>query len=173
MIGVGELVAQEILGTESDLLKPFRFNRYEKGELHPTSNLNHIKWLAKQFRLYFEPVNSFVWHILDAGASIQSYIGFYLNLLVLPYASVTSILGFLLLQGITMQLLSGFFLAWYYVPEPSMVCEFREEMFIDTAYGFEIFQLHVRGVDFLMLLSYAHIFKKIYLKNYINTESDG
>ena len=38
MIGVGELVAKEILGSESDLLKPFRFNRYEKGELHPTSN---------------------------------------------------------------------------------------------------------------------------------------
>jgi len=38
MIGVGELVAKEILGTESDLLKPFRFNRYEKGELHPTSD---------------------------------------------------------------------------------------------------------------------------------------
>ncbi len=38
MIGVGELVAQEILGKESELLKPFRFNRYEKGELHPTSN---------------------------------------------------------------------------------------------------------------------------------------
>lgn len=54
-----------------------------------------------------------------------------------------------------------------------MVCEFREEMFIDTAYGLEIFQLHVRGVDFLMLLSYFHIFKKIYLKNYINTEADG
>ena len=38
MIGVGHLVAQEILGQESDLLKPFRFNRYAKGELHPTSN---------------------------------------------------------------------------------------------------------------------------------------
>ena len=38
MIGVGHLVAQEILGHESDLLKPFRFNRYAKGELHPTSN---------------------------------------------------------------------------------------------------------------------------------------
>ena len=38
MIGVGHLVAQEILGQESELLKPFRFNRYEKGELHPTSN---------------------------------------------------------------------------------------------------------------------------------------
>ena len=38
MIGVGHLVAEEILGKESELLKPFRFNRYEKGELHPTSN---------------------------------------------------------------------------------------------------------------------------------------
>ena len=38
MIGVGQLVAEEILGSESELLKPFRFNRYEKGELHPTSN---------------------------------------------------------------------------------------------------------------------------------------
>ena len=38
MIGVGELVAKEIIGSESELLKPFRFNRYEKGEMHPTSN---------------------------------------------------------------------------------------------------------------------------------------
>ena len=38
MIGVGHLVAQEILGQESDLLKPFRYDRYAKGELHPTSN---------------------------------------------------------------------------------------------------------------------------------------
>lgn len=38
MIGVGHLVAQEILGQESKLLKPFRFDRYAKGELHPTSN---------------------------------------------------------------------------------------------------------------------------------------
>jgi glycine/D-amino acid oxidase-like deaminating enzyme len=38
MIGVGHLVAQEILGHESELLKPFRFDRYEKGKLHPTSN---------------------------------------------------------------------------------------------------------------------------------------
>ena len=38
MMGVGNLVAEEVLGKESELLKPFRFNRYEKGELHPTSN---------------------------------------------------------------------------------------------------------------------------------------
>ncbi|MFC1885359.1 NAD(P)/FAD-dependent oxidoreductase [Thermodesulfobacteriota bacterium] len=38
MIGVGKLAAKEILGEEQALLKPFRFDRYEKGELHPVSN---------------------------------------------------------------------------------------------------------------------------------------
>ena len=38
MLGVGALVAQEIVGRESELLKPFRFARYDTGDLHPTSN---------------------------------------------------------------------------------------------------------------------------------------
>jgi hypothetical protein len=38
MIGVGKLVAKEILGNKQTLLKPFRFDRYEKGELHPVSH---------------------------------------------------------------------------------------------------------------------------------------
>jgi glycine/D-amino acid oxidase-like deaminating enzyme len=38
MIGVGKLVAKDILGDEQTLLKPFRFDRYEKGELHPVSH---------------------------------------------------------------------------------------------------------------------------------------
>jgi len=38
MIGVGQLVAEEIEGKENSLLKPFRFNRYAKGDLHPTSS---------------------------------------------------------------------------------------------------------------------------------------
>ncbi|MQA17001.1 MAG: FAD-dependent oxidoreductase [Pseudonocardiaceae bacterium] len=38
MIGVGALVAQELLGEPHPLLEPFRFSRYETGELHPTSN---------------------------------------------------------------------------------------------------------------------------------------
>ena len=38
MIGVGELVAGEVLGEESALLKPFRFERYARGDLHPVSN---------------------------------------------------------------------------------------------------------------------------------------
>lgn len=38
MIGVGSLVAQEICGTKSALLEPFRFSRYAEGKLHPVSN---------------------------------------------------------------------------------------------------------------------------------------
>ncbi len=38
MIGVGKLVAQEIMGETSELLEPFRFSRYAEGALHPTSN---------------------------------------------------------------------------------------------------------------------------------------
>ncbi|MGF1626078.1 MAG: monomeric sarcosine oxidase, partial [Alphaproteobacteria bacterium] len=38
MIGVGALVAGEIVGEASQLLAPFRFSRYAEGKLHPTSN---------------------------------------------------------------------------------------------------------------------------------------
>jgi glycine/D-amino acid oxidase-like deaminating enzyme len=38
MIGVGELVAGELVGDASALLTPFRFSRYAEGRLHPVSN---------------------------------------------------------------------------------------------------------------------------------------
>jgi glycine/D-amino acid oxidase-like deaminating enzyme len=38
MIGVGALVAKEVLGDQQGLLRPFRYGRYASGQLHPTSN---------------------------------------------------------------------------------------------------------------------------------------
>jgi glycine/D-amino acid oxidase-like deaminating enzyme len=38
MIGVGALVAKEVLGEPQALLEPFRFSRYSSGKLHPVSN---------------------------------------------------------------------------------------------------------------------------------------
>ena len=38
MIGVGALVAKELLGEPQALLEPFRFGRYQTGKLHPVSN---------------------------------------------------------------------------------------------------------------------------------------
>lgn len=38
MIGVGALVADDLIGHPGDLLEPFRFSRFAEGRLHPTSN---------------------------------------------------------------------------------------------------------------------------------------
>ena len=38
LLGVGALAAGELLGNTERLLEPFRFARYARGELHPTSN---------------------------------------------------------------------------------------------------------------------------------------
>jgi hypothetical protein len=38
MIGVGQLVAEDLCGRPSELLEPFRFSRFAEGKLHPTSN---------------------------------------------------------------------------------------------------------------------------------------
>ena len=38
MIGVGKLVASEVMGEKSKLLEPFRFSRYAEGRLHPVSH---------------------------------------------------------------------------------------------------------------------------------------
>jgi methylglutamate dehydrogenase subunit A len=38
MIGVGALVAKELMGEKQDLLEPFRFSRYAEGKLHPVSH---------------------------------------------------------------------------------------------------------------------------------------
>jgi quinol-cytochrome oxidoreductase complex cytochrome b subunit len=46
-------------------------------------------------------------------------------------------------------------------------------VFNDTRFGLEVFYMHVRGVDALFVLTYLHIFKKIFIKNYIIAESDG
>jgi len=38
MIGVGHLIADEVLGDKQDLLEPFRFKRFALGNLHPVSH---------------------------------------------------------------------------------------------------------------------------------------
>lgn len=38
MIGVGKLVAKEIMGDKQELLRPFRFSRYQEGDLLPESS---------------------------------------------------------------------------------------------------------------------------------------
>lgn len=105
-------------------------------------------------------VSNWMWHLISLSGEVVQFLNHYVNRLLLPFSSVTSIIGFMLLITIVMQILSGFFLAWYYIPEPGLVIELREEMFNDTRFGAEVFYTHVRGVDSIMVLSYVHILKK-------------
>jgi glycine/D-amino acid oxidase-like deaminating enzyme len=38
MLGLGCLVAEELMGEKQELLEPFRFSRFKEGKLHPVSN---------------------------------------------------------------------------------------------------------------------------------------
>jgi len=121
----------------------------------------------------FDAVSNWTWDLISFSGKYFAYLNFYVNRLLLPFSSVTSIFGFVLLVAIMLQLLSGFFLAWYYIPEPGLVIEMREEMFEETRFGTEVFSMHVRGVDVIFVFSYLHILKKIHLKNYVTADGDG
>jgi hypothetical protein len=95
------------------------------------------------------------------------------NKLLLPFSSARSVMGIALFLTLILQLASGLFLASYYVPEPGLVIEFREEMFSDVWFSREVFYSHVWGVDVLFVLSYLHILKKVFDKNYILCEAEG
>ena len=123
-----------------------------------------VQWGYHPIFQNIDAVTNWGWNLVSLSGTIFSYLNFYINRLVIPFASVTSIIGFMLFLCIAMQLLSGFFLGWYYMPEPGLVIELREEMFNDTRFGAEVFYMHVRGVDTIFVLSYLHILKKIYLK---------
>ena len=114
-----------------------------------------------------DAISNWAWSLVNLSGNIISYMNHYVNKLLLPFSSTTSIIGFMLLLTIALQLVSGFFLGWYYIPEPGLVIELREEMFNDTRFGLEVFYMHVRGVDSLFVLTYLHILKKIFIKNYI------
>ena len=131
--------------------------------------LTHVHgWTSDRLFNVNNKNNAPIYHLIKFNSNAIKFLISFVNTLILPYQSMFSILGFGLFISIILQILSGFFLGWYYVPEPSLVEEVRSEMFEDTRYGFEIYNIHVRGVDVIFLLSYSHIMRKIYLKNYFD-----
>lgn len=138
-----------------------------------TGKLRSTNWARTTLWRNFDSISQWTWDLISFSGKYVNFLAFYVNRLILPFSSVTSVFGFCLFLAICMQLLSGFFLAWYYIPEPGLVIEMREEMFEETRFGLEVYSMHVRGVDVIFLLSYIHILKKIYLKNYVTADSEG
>jgi len=92
-------------------------------------NFRKVQWGYHPIFQSLDAVSNWSWNLVSLSGTIFSYLNLFVNRLVIPFSSVTSIIGFMLLLTICLQLLSGFFLGWYYIPEPGLVIELREEMF--------------------------------------------
>lgn len=97
----------------------------------------------------------------------------YACIILMPYFKFSSVFGLSILISIIFQMLSGFLLALTYVPDPTFVITFREEYINEMWFFFWIYKIHVVGVDCIFVLSYMHILKKIWIKNFIKTDVDG
>ena len=130
-------------------------------------------WALPVLYKFINSKNNQPYQLISSGKIFFKYTYTFITKLLLPYPSFSSITGFVLFTAILVQIFSGFYLACYYLPEPGLVVELREEMFAETKYGLEVYNAHVRGVDILFICTYIHIFKKIYLRNYTGSEADG
>lgn len=68
---------------------------------------------------------------------------------------------------------SGFLLSVYFIPDPTFVMTLREEYMNEIWWFFYVHKTHVVGVDSIFVLSYMHIFKKVYIKNFLGGDLDG
>jgi len=113
------------------------------------------------------------WLALRPGKAFASYILRYAFIIFVPTFRFSSVFGFALLVNMITQMLSGFLLALYFVPDPSFVMTFREEYMNEIWWFAYVHKAHVVGVDSIFVLSYLHIFKKIYIKNFLGADLDG
>lgn len=79
--------------------------------------------------------------------------------------SMKSVVGALLFFLIAFQCLSGFFLALAYIPDSMLYPISREFDDMEDLYSDDIFWLHERGVDFIFIFLFFHIFRKIFIAN--------
>jgi quinol-cytochrome oxidoreductase complex cytochrome b subunit len=93
--------------------------------------------------------------------------------IIVPYFKFSSVFGFALLVNMVVQVWSGIMLSLYYVPDPVMVIVLREEYINEVWWFLYVYKAHVIGVDSIFVLSYLHIYKKIYIKNFLGSDVDG
>lgn len=95
-----------------------------------------------------------------------------LNILV-PHYKPTSVFGFALLINMATQMISGILLSLYYIPDPTVVMTMREEYMNEIWWFAFVYKTHLVGVDSIFVLSYLHIWKKIFIKNFVGSELEG
>lgn len=128
-------------------------------------------WVRLPFAAESRPLSSWMGS-RPSRASVRVLVRYALALFV-PYLRASSVFGFALLVNMVCQMASGLLLALYYIPDPSFVMTFREEYMNEVWWFFYVHRLHVVGVDTIFVLSYLHLLKKVYLKNYVGADIDG
>jgi quinol-cytochrome oxidoreductase complex cytochrome b subunit len=93
--------------------------------------------------------------------------------IVVPPFRATSVFGFALLVAIVAQMYSGLLLSLYYLPDPSFAISIREDLAMEVWWYTYVYKAHVIGVDLIFTLSYLHILKKIYIRNYAEGDLEG
>jgi ubiquinol-cytochrome c reductase cytochrome b/c1 subunit len=128
-------------------------------------------WFKKNLAF---PVNAQAdWVVSRISRSSVVHLLNYALFVFVPPFKATSVFGFALLINMITQFFSGFLLSLFYVPDPSFVLTFREEYVREVWWYFVAYKLHVVGVDTIFVFSYLHLLKKIFIKNFIETDLDG
>ena len=89
----------------------------------------------------------------------------------ISFHEIVALFGFMLFIIIFNQLLSGTMLSFSLITEPMFVPLSREEEDAENMYTDDFFWLHERGVDLLVIFTFLHLFRKMYL-NVMDTEQE-
>lgn len=95
--------------------------------------------------------------------SINSLLS-YVTTLSVSFHDLPSLFGFMVFAVIISQLISGTMLSFSLIPEAMYIPMSREEEDLEDLFIDDFFWLHERGVDFIFIFSYLHLFRKFYLQ---------
>lgn len=76
-------------------------------------------------------------------------------------------------MALFLQVYSGALLALLYLPDPTYTIAIREDLCSEVWWFTYVYKAHVVGVDLIFVLSYLHLLKKIYLRNYAEGDLEG
>lgn len=97
--------------------------------------------------------------------TIQKVLIIVFNQVVIPHRTI-SIIGIFLFLSIVTQVITGIVVSFSFVCEPMLVPLVREEEDSYDLYTDDFFWLHERGVDYIFIFMYLHLFRKMYLRSY-------
>ncbi len=108
--------------------------------------------------------------MLAYNAPLFKVVKYFINLKI-SFHEILALFGFMIFLVIINQLLSGIMLSFSLITESMFIPLAREEEDCENLYVDDFFWLHERGVDLLVICTFLHLFRKMYL-NVMDTEQE-